>query len=95
MRNQTYTMRDPTAETSAVLRERRRPPADLSACTIGLLSISKERSSEFLDTVAARLGERGFRVRRYEKPTHTKPAPEDVIASVIEECDVVVEGLAD
>ena len=95
MKNSAYVMRDPTAETSPVLRARHEPPEDLEGCTIGLLSISKERSAEFLDTVAARLGERGLTVKRYEKPTHTKPAPEAVIRSIVEECDVVVEGLAD
>ena len=47
------------------------------------------------DTVAARLSGQGFTVKRYEKPTHTKPAPEAVIQSLIDDCDVVVEGLAD
>lgn len=37
-----YAMRDPTAETAAVLRERRPPPADLAGETVALLSISKE-----------------------------------------------------
>ena len=54
-----YLMRDPTAETAAVQRERLTPPADLSGATIGLLSISKERSAEFLDYVEERLTGRG------------------------------------
>lgn len=95
MRNEPYLMRDPTGETSAVLRERVPPPARLDAATIGLLSISKERSHEFLDTVERRLTERGLRVLRFAKPTHTKPAPEAVLQDVVEQCDVVVEGLAD
>ena len=95
MRNEPYQMLDPSAETSPVIRERTPPPGDLSAATIGLLSISKERSSEFLDTVERRLAERGLKVLRFEKPTHTKPAPEAVLQSIVEQCDVVVEGLAD
>ena len=95
MRNEVFTMRDPTAESSPILRERLQPPESLEGRTIGLLSISKERSQEFLDTLAARLAGHGFTVKRYEKPTHTKPAPEAVIQSVIDDCDVVVEGLAD
>lgn len=90
-----HVMRDPTAETAAVMRERLAPPADLSKATIGLLSISKERSTEFLDTLEARLAARGLKVLRFAKPTHTKPAPEAVLADIVERCDVVVEALAD
>jgi len=95
MRQEPYVMRDPTAEHSALMRERVAPPADLARATIGLLSISKERSSEFLDTVAARLEARGLAVRRFEKPTYTKPAPEALVQDIVERCDVVVVGLAD
>jgi len=89
------TMRDPTAETSAVMRERLTPPDRLNNRTVALLSISKERSSEFLDTVEQRFIERGVKVLRFEKPTHTKPAPENVLQDIIERADVVVEALAD
>jgi hypothetical protein len=95
LKNQPYLMRDPTGEASPVQRERRRPPANLAAATVGLLSISKERSDEFLDRMAALLADRGIKVLRFKKPTHTKPAPEAVIAAIVERCDVVVEGLAD
>lgn len=90
-----YLMRDPTAETAEVQRERLAPPADLSGATIGLLCISKERSEEFLDYVESRLAGRGLKVLRFAKPTHTKPAPESVIQDIVERCDVVVEALAD
>jgi hypothetical protein len=90
-----FTMRDPTAETSATQRERIAPKADLSNATIGLLCISKERSEEFLDTVERQMTKRGLKILRFAKPTHTKPAPEAVIQDIIEKCDVVVEGLAD
>lgn len=90
-----YVMRDPTAETAAVQRERLAPPADLTQATIGLLCISKERSEEFLDTVEKRFTARGLKVLRFAKPTHTKPAPETVIQDIVERCDVVVEALAD
>ena len=48
-----YTMRDPTAETAAVLRERLPPPTSLAGKAVALLSISKERSDEFMDTKPA------------------------------------------
>ena len=90
-----FTMRDPTAETSTVQRDRVLPKAGLTNAKIGLLSISKERSEEFLDSVETQLTKRGLKVLRYAKPTHTKPAPESVIQDIVEHCDVVVEGLAD
>ena len=34
-------------------------------------------------------------VRRYEKPTFTKPAPEDLRRKIAEECGFVIEALAD
>lgn len=92
-----YSMRDPTAELSPIIRDRRSPPAALNGCTIGLLSISKERSAEYLDSVETQLAAQlaDITIRRFEKPTHTKPAPESVLQQVIESCDVVVVGLAD
>ena len=88
-------MRDPTAETEAVERNRIPPKTDLSNATIGLLSISKERSAEFLDSLEKLLAGQGHTVLRFEKPTHTKPAPEGMLQDIVECCDVVVEGLAD
>ena len=47
-----YTMRDPTAETAAVLRERRPAASEcLAGKRVALLSISKERSDEFMDAL--------------------------------------------
>ena len=90
-----YAMRDPTAETEPVMRQPVVPPTSLDGLTIGLLSIGKERSVEFLDTVEQRLAARGLNVLRFAKPTHTKPAPRGVIQDLVERCDIVVEGLAD
>ena len=90
-----FSMRDPTAETAARQRDRILPSIDLKQSTVGLLCISKERSEEFLDSVETQLSNRGLKVLRYAKPTHTKPAPESIIQDIVEHCDVVVEGLAD
>jgi hypothetical protein len=95
MSEERFTMRDPTAETAAAMRERVAPPPDLAKATIGLLCISKERSEEFLDAIEARFGQEGLTVLRFAKPTHTKPAPEALIQDIVERCDVVVEALAD
>lgn len=91
----TFAMRDPTAETSPVLRPRTPPPESLDGLTVGLLSIRKERSDEFLDALETGLAAHGIRVSRFAKPTHTSPAPAAVIQDVVEGADVVVEGLAD
>jgi len=90
-----YRMLDPTSQLAPERRVRRAPPATLAQTTIGLLSISKERSHEFLDTVERRLVARGLKVLRFAKPTHTKPAPEALVQSIVEQCGVVVVGLAD
>ena len=98
MRNNTgptYQMLDPTAELTSERRARRSPPASLTGVTVGLMSISKERSREFLDTMENRLAARGLRTERFEKPTHTKPAPEALVQQMVERCAVVVIGLAD
>jgi hypothetical protein len=90
-----YHMLDPTAETASVRRARRAPPASLEGATVGLMSISKERSREFFDTFENRLRARGLVTERFEKPTHTKPAPEALVQQMVERCAVVVVGLAD
>ncbi|MEL0112462.1 MAG: hypothetical protein VW835_12085 [Rickettsiales bacterium] len=95
MRNQPYIMRDPTAELTDVLRDRLTPKMPLSEATIGLLSISKERSDEFLDSVERNLAAEGLTVLRFRKPTYTRPAPEAIIQQIVERCDVAVVGLAD
>lgn len=90
-----FTMRDPTAETAAVLRERLPPPASLNGKTVALLSISKERSDEFMDALEPLIQAAGVRIIRFKKPTHTKPAPEAVLQDIVERADVVIEALAD
>ena len=90
-----YHMLDPTAELASERRTRRAPPPSLDGVTVGLMSISKERSREFLDTMENRLLARGLQIERFEKPTHTKPAPEALVQQMVERCAVVVIGLAD
>ena len=77
------------------VRERLAPGKDLSEAVIGLLSISKERSDEFLDSIEKNLTDQGLNVLRFRKPTYTRPAPEAVLQEMIERCDVAVVGLAD
>ena len=39
--------------------------------------------------------ERGLQVRRFTKPTFSKPAPIDLRHEIGTQCDVVIEALAD
>ena len=93
--NTNHRLLDPTAETSGTTRTRIEPLSGLGNAVIGLVSISKERSNEFMDTVELRLRGRGLSVMRFEKPTHTKPAPEPLVQEVVEHCDAIVQALAD
>jgi hypothetical protein len=86
---------DPTSERQAAARPRAPRLATLAGATIALLDIRKPLGEPFLDRVAERLGERGALVRRYAKPTFTKPAPVDLRQRIATECDAVIEALAD
>lgn len=88
-------LRDPTAETEAVMRARRPPPASLDGLTLGLFDIGKTRSDEFLDQIEKRMAERGIKTKRYAKPTNAKVAPKEVVDRVVDEADVVLIGLSD
>ncbi len=88
-------LRDPTAETEAVMRARHAPPPSLDGLTVGLFDIGKTRSDEFLNRVEQRMAERGIKTKRYAKPTNAKVAPKDVVAKVVDEADVVLIGLSD
>ena len=87
---------DPTGELAPVERTKTaRQAAAVDGLTVGLLDISKPRGNVFLDRLAELLTERGATVRRYAKPTFTKPAPVDLRQEIAEQCDVVIEALAD
>ncbi len=86
---------DPTHERAPAQRERLPRLPSLHAVKIGLLDISKARGDVFLDRLAARLATAGAEVRRYKKPTFTKPAPVDLRQQIAVECGAVIEALAD
>jgi len=86
---------DPTSEQSLVERERLARPSTLKGLTVGLLDISKPRGEVFLDRIEERLVGVGANVKRYIKPTFTKPAPVDLRHQIATECQVVIEALAD
>jgi hypothetical protein len=86
---------DPTGEREPVERARVARPPSLDGRTVALLDISKARGDVFLDRLAELLVDRGLEVRRYIKPTFTKPAPIDLRHEIATQCDVVIEALAD
>jgi hypothetical protein len=88
-------LRDPTAETSAIKRARVKPPRSLDGLTIALFDIGKTRTSEFLDQLEKKFGERGLKTRRYAKPTNAKVAPPEVIQKVATEANAVIIALSD
>jgi hypothetical protein len=49
----------------------------------------------FLDELERLIAERGGIVRRYRKPTFTKPAPVDLRHEISTQCTLVIEALAD
>ena len=89
------TLLDPTSEQALVERERLARPASLDGLTVGLLDISKPRGDIFLNRIEERLVDMGANVKRYRKPTFTKPAPVDLRHQIATECQVVIEALAD
>ena len=86
---------DPTGEQEAPTREWSPRPASLEGRTVGLLDISKPRGDVFLDRLEEQLAGRGLQVRRFTKPTFSKPAPIDLRHEIATKCDVVIEALAD
>lgn len=86
---------DPTNEQQPVERQRSERPAAIDGMTIGLLDITKPRGNVFLDRLQELLEDRGFGVKRYAKPTFTKPAPADLRHQISQECHLVIEALAD
>ena len=92
----TPTILDPTDERVPVGREPSARPEQLSG-VVGLLDISKARGNVLLDRLAQLFDERlpEVEVRRYVKPTFTKPAPAELRRQITEECGFVIEALAD
>ncbi len=86
---------DPTAERSPTVRPRLPRPASLDGLTVGLLDIAKARGDVFLDRMQELLEGRGITVKRYAKPTNTRPAPLPLRQQIGTEVNVVIEALSD
>ena len=89
------TILDPSSERSPTIRARLARPTSLDGKVVGLLDISKARGDVFLDRLGMLLTDRGITVKRYMKPTMTRPAPLALRQQIGTEVDLVIEGLAD
>jgi len=90
------TILDPTDERVPIRRSLTRRPEAITG-TVALLDISKPRGDILIDRLAERLSERlpGITIKRYTKPTFTKPAPDELRRRIAEESDFIIEALAD
>lgn len=86
---------DPTNERRPGKRPLSPRVSDLRGATVALLDISKPRGDIFLDRLDELFARRGIPVKRYRKPTFSKPAPSDLRQKIAAECTAVVEALAD
>ncbi len=86
---------DPGSERDPERREPLDRVSSLDGLVLGMLDISKPRGDVFLDELERMFAERGARVRRYKKPTFTRPAPDELRGQIAQECDAVIEALAD
>ena len=91
----TITLLDPTSERRPTERPHACRLPSLAGKVVALLDISKPRGDVFLDRLAALVTARGATVRRYAKPTFTKPAPADLRRQIAQDCHAVIEALAD
>ena len=89
------TILDPSSERTPTRRARLARPDSLDGKVVGLLDISKARGDVFLDRLGLLLTARGITVKRYMKPTMTRPAPLALRQQIGTEVDLVIEGLAD
>jgi len=89
------TILDPSGERSVSARPRLARPDSLDGLRVGLLDIAKTKGDVFLDRLEQRLTERGLEVKRYAKPTNTRPAPTPLAQQIATEVDVVIEALSD
>lgn len=89
------TVLDPTAERQSASRPLQPRPPSLAGRQVGLLDISKARGQVVLDRLEQLLRADGAQVRRYRKPTFARVAPVDLRHEIAEQCEVVIEALAD
>lgn len=87
---------DPTDERVPIKRTLA-PRSGKIAGRVALLDINKPRGGVLIARLGQRLAQRlpGVEIKRFSKPTFTKPAPEDLRRRIAQESDFVIEALAD
>jgi hypothetical protein len=87
---------DPTDERRPIERTLTGRPSTIEGA-VALLDISKPRGDVLIDRLEERLRARlpSVTLRRYRKPTFTRPAPEDLRREILRDCGYVIEALAD
>ena len=90
------TLLDPTNEAKPVRRQLATRPEKISG-NVALLDISKRQGNIFLDKLEQAIEQRvsGINIKRYVKPTFSKPAPESLRQEIKENNNFVVVALAD
>ncbi len=86
---------DPTAELERPVRPAVPRPGALAGLTLGLFDIGKPKGDIVLGRLAERFAATGVTIKHYNKGNYSAPAPTALRQRVAEECDLVVEGLAD
>ncbi len=87
---------DPTDERTPIRRSLAKRSGAIRG-SVALLDIAKPRGDVLIARLGERLAERapGVAIKRYRKPTFTKPAPEELRRQIAGESDFVIEALAD
>jgi hypothetical protein len=87
---------DPTDERVPVKRSLTTRTGEIKG-RVALLDINKPRGEVLIDQLEQRLAARlpGVEIRKFRKPTFTKPAPDELRRKILEESDFVIEALAD
>ena len=90
------TILDPTDERKPVTRQIAARTGSLRG-TVGLVDIRKPRGNILLDEIERQLAktEPNITVKRFSKPTFTKPCPDDLRREIADQVDYLVEALAD
>jgi len=90
------TILDPTDERKPVARQIT-PRSGALTGTVALLDIRKPRGDVLLDEIEHQLmaAAPGITIKRFSKPTFTKPCPDDLRREIAGEVDYVIEALAD
>lgn len=87
---------DPTDERVPIRRTLTQRSGTIAG-RVGLLDIAKPRGNVLIDRLAEHLQDRipGIEIKRFRKPTFTKPAPDELRRQIAQESDFVIEALAD